>query len=229
MRAVSKFTTFVTREYVKDFFAGKSVAIVGSGPGCLENPPGLIDSHDIVCRINNFKTSEPTGFRTDVFYSFHGASIHKTSRELKECGVKLVLCKCPECPSGPFIESEWHRKNGKMHGVDFSYIYRSRADWWFCDTYVPSMEEFTASFQLLGQHIPSTGFSALLLILACKPKSILLSGFDFFASRIHNVDEPWRPGNPDDPIGHAPERERAWLKEHADRVTMDKRLAEIMA
>jgi hypothetical protein len=55
-----------------------------------------------------------------------------------------------------------------------------------------------------------------------------MTGFDFFASRIHNVSESWRPGNPDDPIGHAPERERAWLSHHRDGITFDKKLTEIM-
>ncbi len=90
------------------------------------------------------------------------------------------------------------------------------------------VEEFLASFELLGRHIPSTGFSALLLVMGCAPASVYLTGFDFFASRVHNVDEPWRPGNPDDPIGHAPERERAWLRAHRDRVTCDATLTEIM-
>ena len=45
---------------------------------------------------------------------------------------------------------------------------------------------------------------------------------------MHNVDEPWRPGNPDDPIGHAPERERAWLRAHRERVNCDATLTEIM-
>lgn len=216
---------FVTREEVASRFAGKTVAIVGSGPGSLDNEPGFVDSHDIVVRVNSYKLSPETGLRTDAHYSFYGTSIKKTADELRADGVTLCLCKCPDAK---FIESDWHRRMNKPHGVDFSYIYTDRARWWFTDTYVPSLEEFRASFELLGQHIPSTGFSALLLILSLAPASIYVTGFDFFSSRIHNVNEPWRPGNPDDPIGHAPERERAWLAQHVDRVTMDRRLTEIM-
>ena len=215
----------VGRPYLEEFFGGKSVVIVGSGPGCLGNEPGFVDSHDIVVRVNNHKCGPAQGHRTDAHYSFYGTSIKKTREELQAEGCRLLLCKCPD---GKFMESEWHRRNNKPHGVDFRYIYRQRADWWFAPTYVPTREEFVESFDLLGQHIPSTGFSALLLVLSLQPASTFLTGFDFFSSRTHNVNEPWRPGNPDDPIGHAPERERAWLAQHRDRVTLDSTLAKIM-
>lgn len=215
---------FSDRKRLEEFFHGKTVAIVASGPGCLDNEPGFIDSHDIVVRVNNHKLTEGTGFRTDVHYSFYGMSIKKTAEELQAEGVKLILCKCP---NDKFIESPWHKRMGKPHGVDFRYIYEERKNWWFCPTYVPTTEEFLASFDLLGQHIPSTGFSAVLLIHSLKPKSIYLTGFDFFSSRVHNTDEPWRPGNPNDPIGHSPERERQWLIENWREYTFDQRLTQI--
>lgn len=217
---------FVSRQAVADYFRGKSVAIVGSGPGALENNPGVVDGYDVVVRVNNYKTSDATGRRCDVFYSFFGGSIKKSAEELKKDGVNLCLCKCPDAK---FMESEWHRKNHKEIGVDFRYIYRQRSSWWFCDTYIPTTEEFVQSFKTLKDHIPSTGFSALLLIASCEPKVVYLTGFDFFASRIHNVNEPWRPGNPDDPIGHAPELERDWLRANKNgKLFFDKKLQEIM-
>jgi hypothetical protein len=48
------------------------------------------------------------------------------------------------------MDSEWHRKNDKPHGVDFRYIYRDRRNWWFCPTYVPTLDEFMAVFDMLG-------------------------------------------------------------------------------
>lgn len=218
---------FCEREVLRQTFEGKRVAIVGSGPGVLDNAAGFIDSHDVVCRVNNYGlVGAVTGERTDVHYSFYGSSIKKTSSELRRDGVKLCIAKCPDAQ---FMESAWHRKQGKMHGVDFRYIYRDRAKWWFCPTYVPALEDFLEVFEMLERHIPSTGFSGILEILKHKPASLYLTGFDFFASRVHNVSEPWRPGNPDDPIGHAPELERKWLASHLDGITMDRRLTEIMA
>lgn len=217
----------VSGERVRSMFNGKRVAIVGSGPGCLDNTPGYIDAFDVVCRINNFALSIETGYRCDVFYSFFGGSIVKSIPELKKAGVKLCICKCPD---GQFMESEWHRRNGKQQGVDFSYIYRNRRDWWFVPVYVPELPEFVRVFEMLDRHIPSTGFSAIVKILECEPAETLITGFDWFSSKIHNVTEPWRPGNPDDPIGHAPELERAWLKKNmgAHKILMDRRLTEIM-
>lgn len=217
--------SFVDREYITSFFDGKRVALVGSGPGVLDNVPGFIDAHDIVVRVNNHKCGAAAGYRTDVHYSFYGSSIRPSADQLLAEGVRLVLCKCPD---GKFIKSEWHRKMNKPHGVDFRYIYHDRRNWWFCPTYVPSTAEFLASFALLGQHIPSTGFSAVLLLKSLPIAALYLTGFDFFASRVHNVNEPWRPGNPDDPIGHAPELERAWLASNLNGVTLDPKLSSIM-
>jgi len=200
---------FCDRETVAQVLRGKSVALVGSGPGAVANQRGLVDSHDVVVRVNNHKLFPGTGYRTDVHYSYYGNAIRKGVQELKREGVRLVMCKCP---NAQFIESPWHLKNGKMHGVDFRWIYQKRGAWWFCPTYVPPVEEFVAKFKMLGGHVPTTGFGALLDVLSFEPLHVFMTGFDFFISRVHNVDELWKPQNGADPIGHDPERERQWLK-----------------
>lgn len=220
---------FITRSTLAARFEGKRVAIVGSGPGVLENEPGFIDSHDVVVRVNNYRIVMPaTGTRTDVFYSFFGKSIHKTARELQRHGVTLCVCKCPNAIP---IESEWHRQNKKMNGVDFRRIYMNRSPFWFCDTYIPEVSEFLADFNLLGGHVPTTGFAAIRLVLTCAPKSIFLTGFDFFRSGIHNVTDPWRAKHTDDPIGHQPEREFTWLIDNLPLlpVTTDQALTRMIA
>jgi hypothetical protein len=196
------------REYVRQLIEGKSVAIVGSGPGVLRNRPSTIDAHEIVVRVNNYKIFPQTGFRTDIYYSFFGQSIRKSRQALMRDGVKLCMCKCP---NAKFIKSEWHEEKGKQRGTDFRYIYEGRRDWWFCKTYVPSLDEFLEQFNLLGGHVPTTGFSAILDILKYNPRHVYITGFDFFQSGVHNVNEAWRKNNPDDPIGHVPEAELAWL------------------
>jgi hypothetical protein len=212
-------------ERAAEFIRGKRVAVVGSGPGALDNDLGFIDSHEVVMRVNNYKTGRTLGHRCDVFYSFFGSSIKKPADHLKADGVQLCACKCPDAK---FIDSPWHVAQNKPHGVDFRYIYEARANWWFCPVYVPPLADFLESFEMLDRHIPSTGFSALLFARQCGAASIYATGFDFFSSFRHNVDEPWRPGNPDDPIGHAPHLERRWLAANAGGMTFDKRLAEIM-
>ncbi len=200
---------FISRAETAARFAGRTVAIVGSGPGVLDNPAGMIDGHDIVVRVNNYGVRPPaTGTRTDVFHSVFGRSIRKTRAELEADGVTLCMCKCPDAM--PF-ESPWHVDRGRLGGIDFRRIYARRQDWWFCDTYVPTVSEFLRGFDLLGGHVPTSGFAAILDVASFAPAAVYLTGFDFFRSGVHDVDRRWRPGNPNDPIGHVPERELAWL------------------
>ena len=196
---------FLSKSDIRPLFEGKSVAIVGSGPGILGNRPGLVDSHDVVVRVNNYKIVDGrTGHRCDVYYSFFGKSITKTPRELLADGVKVCMAKCPNAHA---IESGWHRIQGKMNGVDFRWIYQEREGWWPCDVYIPSEIDFLATFHMLGRRVPTTGFAAIVDILEFKPAELFLTGFDGFRSGIHNLDERWKARNSKDPIGHVPERE----------------------
>lgn len=217
---------FVGKSGVRARLEGRRVCIVGSGPGVLDNAPGFIDGHDLVLRVNNYKLSAAAGRRTDVHFSFYGNSIKKTAQDLKRDGVTLCMCKCPNAPA---IESEWHRRHGKQHGVDFRWIYQKRAGFWFCDTYVPDVATFLSHFALLGNHVPTTGFAAILDVLSCDPASLHLTGFDFFRSGLHNVDERWSEKNTEDPIGHVPQAELAWLAgqlPNLPHVSCDKRLTQ---
>lgn len=186
-----------------------------------------MDSSDIVVRVNNYKTSKAAGFRTDVHYSFYGSSIRKTREELQHDGVTLCMCKLPN--SKP-IESEWHVRKNKPEGIDYTRHYNRRRSFWFTDTYIPTDEEFLEKFRLLGNHQPTTGFAAILDVLSFNPRAVFLTGFDFFRSGIHNVNEPWRAKNLDDPIRHEPERELAWLCENLSKypVTADSALAKML-
>lgn len=206
---------FVTFQEVVPVFRGKRVAVVGSGPSCLDNESGFIDGHDVVVRVNNYKVGERQGKRTDVHYSFYGTSIVKDRNDLAGDGVKLCMCKCPDAKA---LESEWHERNNKQVGIDYRYIYRNRKRWWFCDTFVPDTARYLAKFELLSKHIPTTGFAAALDVLECGPRSLYLTGFDFFSSGIHNVNEPWRHKNNDDPICHRPDLERNWVAEAVGRL-----------
>lgn len=206
---------FLDKAQVRPVFEGRSVAIVGSGPSSLANDPGFVDSHDVVVRVNNYVLRGGTGRRTDVYYSFFGGSIRKTRDDLRADGVTLCMCKCPNAQP---IESEWHRVNRKMTGVDFRWIYRLRESWWFCDTYVPSVADFLTTFELLDRHVPTTGFATIMDVLSFDPRSAYLTGFDFFRSGIHNLDQPWRRKNSDDPIGHVPERELGYLAAQIGRL-----------
>lgn len=199
---------FVSFAEVGDRLRGRRVAIVGGGPSALQNEPGFVDDHDVVVRINNYKIGLHQGVRCDVFYSFFGTSIRKPAADLIADGVTLCMSKVPNSHA---IESPWHRMRRKMNGVDFRYIYSEREHWWFCDTFVPTLDHFLRGFNLLKKHVPTTGFSAILDVLDCEPGELFLTGFDGFRSGIHNANERWRKGNPRDPIGHRPELELDWI------------------
>lgn len=223
---------FLTRAEVRPRFEGRTVAVVGSGPGCLDNPPGRVDGHEVVLRVNNYRTGDGPGRRADVFYSFFGVSIRKTAEELRADGVTLCMSKIPDADiSQHGVDASWHRRQGKMIGVDFRPHFRRRADWWFCDAYLPTVEEFLAGFDLLGRHMPTSGFAAILDVLSFAPARVYLTGFDFFRSGIHNVSDPWRAKNLDDPIGHVPEAELAWLRANAARhpIACDPTLERLLA
>ena len=206
---------------------GKRICLVGSGPGSSANKFGFVDSHDVIVRVNNYKLDWRTGSRTDVFYSYFGKAVKKTPEDLKRDGVKLCMAKCPDAK---FMDSPWHASHGRESGVDFRWIYERRKYWWFCDTYIPTLDEFMKNFRLLGGHVPTTGFAALLDILSYDPEHIYMTGFDFFTSRIHNLNERWKPSKVSDPIGHVPITECEWLKNNRDRipVSFDKKLKEVL-
>lgn len=209
---------------VVERFRGRSVAIVGGAPSALDNAPGFVDSHDEILRVNNYRTGLAQGTRCSVFYSFFGNSIRKTPAELQADGVTLCMCKCPDAKP---ISSPWHEQRGKQNGVDFRYIYRARKDWWFGDVFIPGVPHFLRTFELLDGHIPTTGFAAILDVLACEPERLYLTGFDGFTSGLHNVNEKWKPGDPTDPIGHRPEMELAWLAANLENypLSVDGKLA----
>jgi hypothetical protein len=218
---------FVDIEYCKEFFRDKTVALFGSAPSCYNNDCKAIDKHDLIVRVNNFVYNghqEEVGHRTDVFYSFFGSSVKKDIADLKNQGVKLCMSKLPN--DKPF-ESEWHKANNMPYGVDYRYVYKKRAPWWFCDTYVPETEHFMELFNLLGQHQPTTGFSAIWELLQYDIKSLYITGYDFFRSKMHNGNQKWRAKNHDDPYKHVPEREAQLLGEWAKsdpRIRLDRKL-----
>lgn len=210
---------FVDYKYIQEYFKNKRVVIIGSAPNVLNNDGRYIDGFDSVVRVNNYKIfPENTGKKTDVHYAFYGSSIRKAAAELKGDGVKLCMCKCP---NGKPIQSAWHERNGQTAGIDFRYIYKRRAPFWFCPTYIPTEQHFMRLFLELEKHIASTGFAAIWEILQLQVKELYITGFDFFTSRKHNINERWREGRKDDPIKHVPEVEKTKILEYAKN---DKRI-----
>jgi len=224
-------TRFLKYEECAEIFRGKSVAIVGSAPSSMENDGRFIESHDIIVRIQNYKIVDPSkqGSRTDVHFSFYGTSMRKKADELKQDGVYLCMCKLFDGKL-PFT-TDWHIRNRKNLGVDYRYVFSDRANWWFCDVYAPTQERYMDYFSRIKNadkrypgHQPTTGFACLLDVMGFDCASVYVTGFDFFTSKKHNVNETWFAKNPDDPIRHRPDLELEYIKKNwpknwkADRV-----------
>jgi hypothetical protein len=222
----------LTFDNLKEIFKGKTVAIVGSAPSVLNNTCDMIENNDIVVRINNYKTrgidlrsvpydyTQNVGVRVDYHYSFYGGSIRTTGQELKDANCKGHLCKCPD--EEIVHMTEWHKARKALHGCGWAWIYRRRLGYWVAPVYVPEKEHYLKLFNILGQHIPTTGFSCIWEISQLEPKQMYITGFDFFSSGKHNTDEMWRTKNNDDPIKHVPEVEAKLLKQWAYKNKMYK-------
>lgn len=214
---MKKFLSF--SEIIQELWAER-ICIVGSGPSILDNPDGLIDSFPWVIRINNYKVLDNrTGKRTDIVYSYWGNAMRKTAQDLMNDNVKFLMCKCP---------NEWCHNDGA--GGDFRWIYKQRGNFWGYPVYIPKKDDYMKYFDLLGGHVPSTGFACILDIMQISNVKVYLTGFDFFESKIHNLNEPWRLKHPDDPIGHVPDKEKEYVKKlfKKGKIEVDKHLRKIL-
>jgi hypothetical protein len=219
MNFFKKQTSYIDLNNVKERFKDKEVIIIGSAPSCLQNTRNFVESFDEIVRINNYKTkgidkrgnhydyTDKVGERTDYHFSFYGGSVKKTQADLRK--IKAHLCKCP---NDVCHITEWAKQNGQIQGGDFRPLYRRREGFWVAPVYIPEKYHYLKLFRHLDDHVPTTGFYAIWEIMRCKPKRLYITGFDFFSSGVHNVDEKWKAGKKEDPICHVPEKEKEILK-----------------
>lgn len=223
----------LTLSNLAQIFKDRRVAIIGSAPSARDNTAKFIDGHDEIIRINNFKTvgtdlrghhydyRDKVGYRTDWHYSFYGGSIRTKREDL--IGIKGHLCKCPD--KELVHRSQWHEERGLRKACGWAWIYRARTEYWQAPVYIPKVEHYMKCFEMLGGHVPSTGFACIWEFVNLPVKSMYVTGFDFFRSGIHNIDEQWRPGKKDDPIRHIPEKEfeifKRWAQKMPSKIQLD--------
>jgi hypothetical protein len=167
-----------------NYFYNKSVIILGSAPSVKENKAEFLESFDVIVRLNNYKFFNEC-VRTDIYYSYFGRSIKKTKQDIINDDIKYIICKYPNCNWGDpkdGIQDNW------------SWVYEYRKGFFPIPYYIPSNKVFKENFDILNR-VPTTGIAAILDIFRFKPKSIYISGFDFFSSKIHNIGEPWKDGD----------------------------------
>ena len=173
-------------EKLEKFFDNKSVVVVGSAPSVLINSGKNIDSFDIVVRINKIKTGfeELIGNRTTILYSYFGKNIRV---DLNEHKIDLLMCKYPDADIRGWVDGLIHP--GQCE--DFQWVYEYRKGYWKYPVWIPSKSRFKKNWNKLGGYIPTTGFCAVLDILQFSPRLVYMTGFDFFETKIHNINEKW--------------------------------------
>jgi len=146
------------------------VILVGNGPSLLSSGLGsLIDSYDVVVRMNNFRTSgfeSDVGSKTDVWVT---TLFHDVQRSLIQTeGLSEVILAVNHFP----MKDGWF---GAFR--------------WLCDSTWRSGPRVTTTHpdqvrsynRSMGSHRPSTGIMACLAFLD-RCASIAVAGFDHFSN-----------------------------------------------
>jgi hypothetical protein len=165
------------------------IAVVGNAPSALGYEIGRsIDSRDCVIRMNNYRLSEEfapcIGSRTTVFVTnCFPMDLRKTQNDLLEDKVKMIWAAIPL--SDRLVRWPQYLETAEKRFSEF-------------ELYVPSLEDILAVTPeedslwnrwlrrlLLGhaELVPSSGLVAIALALKLEPKSMLISGFDFFSGK----------------------------------------------
>lgn len=145
-------------EQLKEWFDGKTVAIVGNAKSLHEKNLGEeIDSHDLVCRINRSFNIVPP----------------KTNKYVKHLGKKtdfyfINLVRTSKIP--PKIANS-HKIVQTSPGVPGG-VYREYTD-------LPTDREKMYKFFENFKQKPSTGIRVIHLLSLCEPKFVRVYGFDW--------------------------------------------------
>jgi hypothetical protein len=202
---------------------GASLAIVGNAGYLAELDQGpQIDGHDLVLRMNNFRTSgfeRQVGRRCDIFLSGFCQDVDFTRPELR--AAKLIVSSIP-ANFRKLPDMKIHTRGGEWITAGLLAMRRRRA-------YVPEVCEFASRIRQIGRY-PTTGAMAILLALeklagACT--CVYITGFSFFDGPTHYFTSQQIV-----PRNHDIASERGLLQEllapavSSGRVSLDPRMSE---
>lgn len=174
-----------TRYCAEQACNGKRVAIVGNAGYLKELDQGeLIDSHDIVIRMNNFRLSgfeRQLGHRVEIFFTAFGGHIEFA----------------PDCYRAPMVVSSRpnnffkirsdrlfvHRK-GKHITQGMRRLGRQ-------ELYAPSIDDYARLGRELAA-VPTTGYMAIRFVhdfLGPAIAKVFVTGFSFFEGQTHYYSE----------------------------------------
>lgn len=174
----------ISHKEVKKYIEGKSIIVLGSAP-CVKNvTSNMLKSFDIIVRLNNYKHFCDCK-KTDIYFSFFGSSIKISEKQLKEDGCKFIVYKYPA------IDFTRHHKHQDGFALDCRNEKYKRN--WNIPFYRVPKNSFINNY-LMTDRIMTTGLSAIIEMIRLGG-DVTIAGFDFFESKIHNLDEPWKNGD----------------------------------
>jgi len=164
-------------------FSGKRVAVIGPSPHLLNKGIGeIIDSYDIVCRINEI---HPTGYEADygkktdiIFHNCSLPSIEEFGERLVEKSIiskyiKFVVCPCVKS-EGQDNWTSWDNDFISPVVDNFAKINIFNIPFkWI------GMENYRTVYNLFGSE-PNAGQTSILMILNHNIKELFISGFSFY-------------------------------------------------
>jgi hypothetical protein len=181
-------------------FRGLRLAIVGNAGYLNSLEQGeWIDSHDLVLRMNNFRTTgfeRQVGRRTDIWITTFHNDVQLERPELQS--VSAIFTSVPF----NFTKSP---ENGMKHRHAVS-IYRGLRALKRDTVFTPNMELFQRLRRELGKY-PTTGAMAIALAteyLVRRGAKVYVTGFSFFQGQSHYFSRRQVEAR-----NHAPDRERA--------------------
>ena len=159
-----------------------NVAVVGNAGYLAGLAQGeLIDAHQLVVRLNNFRTigfERAVGARCDIFFTSFFKDISFDRPEL--ASVAHVVSSVPNNLYRSKSARLFHR-HGEHLAEGMEKLGRREA-------YVPSPEAFRDACTRCGA-VPSTGFMAIEFVLRhLRCRSVFVTGFSFFRGREHYFD-----------------------------------------
>ncbi len=202
---------------------GASLAIVGNAGYLAELDQGSqIDGHDLVLRMNNFRThgfERQVGRRCDIFLSGFCQDVDFTRPELQVA--RFIVSSIP-ANFRKLPAMRIHTRGGEWITAGLIAMGRRRA-------YVPDVHNLAKRIRQIGRY-PTTGAMAIFLALeqpgtVCR--SVYITGFSFFDGPTHYfASQQIVPRN------HDIANERTLLRELlapaivSGRVSLDPRMSE---